>query len=162
MRSAHGERTHSMSITTTSVASVLNALIEVCKDGQEGFQSAAENVERADVKAFLNELSRERRTFASDLQALAVSLGDEPATYGGCGGGMHRGWMDLRAALAEGDEHAILAECEHGEDAASAEYREAVGHDDLPWAVRRVVRQQYMAIQGSHDRVRDMRDSFTI
>ncbi|MEA3208034.1 MAG: hypothetical protein QOE70_1091 [Chthoniobacter sp.] len=152
--------TKSMSTTTASLASVLNSLIETCKDGQEGFRNAAENVKDADLKSLFSELSMQRRQFITELQVLVRGLGEETEKTGSVAGALHRGWIDLKAALTSGDEHAILAECERGEDSAVAEYRDALAHGDLPANVRGVLRQQSMAVQAAHDRVRDLRDRF--
>lgn len=154
------ERTQCMSTTITSIGSLLNSLIEICKDGEEGFRNAAENVRNPELKSLFDELSLQRRNFAADLQALVVSVGEEAEKSGSISGVIHRGWMDLKAAFTKGDDHAIVVECERGEDTAVAEYRDALSYDGLPPAVRAAVRQQYMAIQSAHDRVRDMRDSF--
>ena len=150
-----------MSTTTKSIASVLNSLIETCKDGQEGFRTAAENVKSTDFKELFSELSIQREQFAGELQRLVLGLGEEVETSGSFGGTLRRGWMDLKAAITGGDEHAILVECERGEDAAAvAEYRDALEHDELPSNVRHVIQQQYMSVQAAHDRVRDLRDRF--
>jgi uncharacterized protein (TIGR02284 family) len=57
-----------------------------------------------------------------------------------------------------GDEHAILAECERGEDSAVEEFQKAV-NDDLPPALQEVVSRQYAEIKAAHDRIRDLRDA---
>jgi uncharacterized protein (TIGR02284 family) len=44
--------------------SVLEDLIETCKDGQKGYQDAAEHVKRPDLKTFFNEQRLERGQFA--------------------------------------------------------------------------------------------------
>jgi uncharacterized protein (TIGR02284 family) len=149
-----------MSTTTHSIASVLNSLIETCKDGQEGFRNAAENVKDADFKSLFSELSMQRQQFVSELQTLVRGLGEGMEETGSVAGALHRGWIDLKASLTSGDEHAILSECERGEDSAVAEYREALEHGDLPANLRAVIRQQFMGVQASHDRVRDLRDRF--
>lgn len=149
-----------MSTNTASVASVLNSLIETCKDGEEGFQQAAENVNNPDFKSLFVELSAQRRQFASQLQSLVVGLGEESETSGSTAGALHRGWIDLKSSLTSGDEHAILAECERGEDSAVAEYREALAHDELPVNIRLAVEEQSHGVQAAHDRVRDLRDRF--
>jgi len=148
-----------MSTTTTSIASTLNALIETCKDGQNGFHHASENVKAADFKALFAELSMQRQQYASELQALVVTLGEDSEKSGSIAGALHRGWIDLKSALTSGDDHAILAECERGEDSAVAEYREALDRSDLPAAVQAVVRRQADGVQASHDRVRALRDA---
>lgn len=149
-----------MSTTTTSTSSILNSLIETCKDGQYGFQSAADTVSNADLRTLFNELSAQRAQFIEPLQNIVRSLGEDIEKSGSLAGTLHRGWIDIKAALSTGDEHAILAECERGEDSAVAEYREALEHAEMPAHVRALVREQSMAVQAAHDRVRELRDRF--
>lgn len=149
-----------MSTTTTSIASVLNSLVETCKDGQYGFQSAAETVKNPDFKSLFSELSMQRQQYVVELQRLVAGLGEQTEKSGSLAGALHRGWIDIKAALSSGDEHAILAECERGEDSAVAEYRDALSHDELPADIRAVIHQQSMGVQAAHDRVRDLRDRF--
>jgi uncharacterized protein (TIGR02284 family) len=148
-----------MAITTKSISSVLNSLIETCKDGQHGFGTAAEDVKDASLKSLFQELSMERGRFVDELQHLVRSVGEEVEQSGSTAGVLHRAWIDLKSAISSGSEHAILAECERGEDSAVAEYRDALEHD-LPARIRAVVQQQYVAVQQAHDRVRDLRDSY--
>jgi len=149
-----------MSTTTASIASILNSLIETCKDGQYGFQSAADTVSNADLRTLFNELSAQRAQFIPPLQNVVSSLGEDTEKTGSLVGTLHRGWIDIKAALSTGDEHAILAECERGEDSAVAEYREALEHTELPENLRSLLQEQFMAVQAAHDRVRDLRDRF--
>ncbi len=149
-----------MSTTTTSTASVLNDLIETCKDGQYGFQSAAETVKSADFKSLFAELSTQRQQYITDLQNFVLGLGEDTEKSGSLVGTLHRGWIDIKAALSSGDEHAILSECERGEDSAVAAYRDALAHDDLPVDVRNLIQHQAAGVQAAHDRVRDLRDRF--
>jgi uncharacterized protein (TIGR02284 family) len=147
-----------MSTTTSSIASVLNSLIETCKDGQNGFRDAAENVGNSDLKALFSEYSMQRQQFVTELQSLTASLGESAEDSGSVAGALHRGWIDLKAALTSREDHAILAECERGEDSAVSEYRDALEHDDLPANIRDVIQRQYVSVQAAHDRVRDLRD----
>lgn len=147
-----------MSTTTGSIASVLNSLIETCKDGQEGFRSAAEDVENPALKSLFSELSMQREQFASELQVLVRGFGEEYEKSGSVAGAMHRGWIDLKSALSSGDDHSVLVECERGEDSAVAEYQDALEHDELPENIQHAIQRQYIEVQAAHDRVRDLRD----
>ncbi len=140
--------------------SVLNNLIEILKDGQEGFKASANDVESPELKRVFNEYSLQRSGFAGELQALVVSLGEsKPQTEGSVAGALHRGWINLKSALASRDAHAILAECERGEDSAVANYREALEDADLPSNLRAILEKQLAAVKAAHDRVRMLRDS---
>jgi uncharacterized protein (TIGR02284 family) len=107
-----------------------------------------------------DDYSRERGSFVVELQTLIAGLGVEPEHTGSVAGALHRGWIDLKSALSQGDEHAVLAECERGEDSAVAEYKEALLHEELPPNVRDVVNRQYARVQDAHNRIRDLRDSW--
>src|SRR5207249_10642884 len=107
--------------------STINDLIETLKDGQEGFRQAAEAVADPKLKSLFNEYSLQRARFAGELQSQAVALGEsKPEDSGSAAGAMHRAWINLKSAIAKHDGHAILAECERGEDSAVEEYERAV------------------------------------
>ena len=142
---------------------ILNDLIETLKDGQEGFRAAAADIDSSELKTLFGEYSLQRSKFAGELQALAHSLGEkEPATTGTVAASLHRGWINLKAALTSKDEHAILAECERGEDSAVAEYGRAIKAGSLPSDVRATIQTQSVAVQAAHDRIRDLRDSLAV
>ena len=143
--------------TTTST---LNDLIETLKDGQDGFRTASEAVRASNLKTVFNEYSLQRSKFAGELQALAHSVGEkDPESTGSVAAAMHRGWINLKSAVTSQDDHAILAECERGEDSAVAEYRKALESEGLPGNVVQTIQTQFTAVQAAHDRVRDLRDS---
>jgi uncharacterized protein (TIGR02284 family) len=64
----------------------------------------------------------------------------------------------LKSAITKGDDHAILTECERGEDSAVAEYKKAID-DGLSAPVREIVSRQYSEIKNAHDRINDLRDT---
>jgi uncharacterized protein (TIGR02284 family) len=140
------------------VISTLNGLIETCKDGQEGFQTAAEGVERSDLKTLFYEFSQQRAEFAGVLQELVRSLGGDPEHSGSMSGAIHRGWIDIKSAVTGQDDEAILNECERGEDSAKDTYREAM-EMNLPANIADVISQQSQAILAAHNRIRSLRDA---
>lgn len=142
------------------VISVVNGLIETCKDGQDGFAQAAEAVKTSDLKTVFYEFSQERSGFVGDLQVLVRSLGGTPETGGSFTGAIHRGWIGLKAAVTGNDDKAILNECEAGEDSAKSAYKNALA-EPLPANVKEILDTQYAAVMRSHDRIKALRDSAT-
>jgi uncharacterized protein (TIGR02284 family) len=139
--------------------SVLDELIETLKDGEEGFKQAAETVKDPQLKSLFNGYSQQRSRFASALQNEIRSLGQtEPEDSSSTAGALHRGWINLKSALTGGDDHAILAECERGEDSAVEEYKKAL-NDDLSPGIYELVSRQYTDIKAAHDRIRNLRDT---
>jgi uncharacterized protein (TIGR02284 family) len=136
-----------------AVISTLNNLIETCRDGQEGFRTAAGHVSTHEMKELLHGYSLQRSGFAGELQDEVRRLGGEPAEAGSLAASLHRGWIDLKSAVAGGDERAVLEECERGEEAAVRAYRGALDAD-LPAAVRALVERQFAEVKKAHDRLR--------
>jgi uncharacterized protein (TIGR02284 family) len=142
------------------IISTLNSLIETLKDGQEGFKQAAEAVKDSNLKSLFAEFSLQRSRFAGELQAEARQFGEsDPEDSSSTAGAMHRAWINLKSALTSGDDHAILAECERGEDSAIKEYKEALEDEDLAASVRGVVSRQYSEVKAAHDRIKQLRDT---
>ncbi|MEY2479993.1 MAG: hypothetical protein QOI04_920 [Verrucomicrobiota bacterium] len=139
------------------IISTINSLIETLKDGQEGFKQAAEAVKDAELKSLFNQFSQQRSKFASELQNEARLFGEaKPETSSSAAGAMHRTWINIKSAITSGDDHAILEECERGEDSAVKEYKKAM-EENLP--IRDVVSRQYSEVKAAHDRIRDLRDA---
>ena len=139
--------------------STLNGLIHTCKDGEEGFRAAAENMDDEDTQKLLTEYSLGRARFVEELQSAVEALGDsDPEDSGTVTGAVHRGWIDLKAALLDGDPHAILVECERGEGSAVADYETAL-KGDLAANVREMISRQYAAVLQAHEAVRKLSDA---
>ena len=145
---------------TTETISTLNSLIETLKDGQEGFRQAAEAVKDSQLKSLFNEFSLQRSKFAGELQSHAIQLGESnPEDSSSTAGALHRAWINMKSAITSQDDHAILAECERGEDSAVGEYKKAMEDVELPSSVRDVVSRQYTDVKAAHDKVKALRDA---
>jgi len=141
------------------IISTLNALIETSKDGEEGFRSAAENVEDSRLKTFFLHRSQEVGSSVRELQDLVRSLGGEPAESSSIGGTLHRRWIDIKTAFTRNDTVAVLNETERGEDVALSAYRKAA-EQELPTHVKFVVVRQLEGAKRNHDQVKQLRDAF--
>jgi uncharacterized protein (TIGR02284 family) len=148
-------------VTNDNTISVLNNLIETLKDGEKGFKSAAEGVKSSSIRTRFLDYSRERGQMASELQAEVRRLGGDPDKSGSMSGSLHRGWLDLKAALSGHDDHAVVAEAERGEDVAKSVYENAL-KENLPASTQAIVQQQAVKIRRVHDDVRAIRDGQTV
>jgi uncharacterized protein (TIGR02284 family) len=136
---------------------VLKSLAEISRDGEAGFKAAADSVKDARIKSTLTAAAGRCATGAAELEREIAKLGGTPSGSGSVTGALHRTWTDIKAAVT-GDDKAILAECERGEDAAKAAYEKAL-QEDLPVDVVDVVRRQYQGVRQNRDLIRDMRDA---
>jgi uncharacterized protein (TIGR02284 family) len=140
------------------VISTLNNLIETCRDGQNGFQSAADGVKNPELKSLFYSYSQQRAKFVGELQDEVRRLGGDPETTGSVAATLHRGWIDIKSAVTGGDEGSIISECERGEDSAVSNYRDALDKD-LPANVRSIVERQFSQVKEAHDRIRSLERS---
>jgi uncharacterized protein (TIGR02284 family) len=144
--------------TAQEVESTLNHLIEICRDGQKGFEAAAKAMTDSSLQAELTQYSLQRQRFAADLKLILDSMGESPHEDGSVAGALHRGWINLKAAIAGNNRYAVLAECERGEDSAIKAYREAIS-STLSTGLETLVESQYEQVQRVHDRVKELRDA---
>jgi uncharacterized protein (TIGR02284 family) len=142
------------------IISTINGLIETLKDGQQGFREASEAVKDTQLKSLFNEYSLQRAQFAGELQSKAIGLGEhDPEDSSSTAGAMHRAWINLKSAITSQDDHAILAECERGEDSAVAEYKKAMEEQELSAPIRETISRQYADVKSAHDRIKALRDA---
>jgi uncharacterized protein (TIGR02284 family) len=142
--------------SNNEVVSILNDLIATCEDGASGFRTAAEAVGQPEARVMLEERARRIDQSRVELADLVHRLGAVPAEHGHAAAGLHRGWINLRSAVAGRTDAGILAEVERGEENAVKHYRDAL-NADLPADVRMVVQAQARGAEMNLTRVQGLR-----
>ena len=138
---------------------IVQELVDVCRDGQNGYRDAAEHVTDTNLRHFFNQQSLERAGFAGELEQELISLGEpSPDRLGSIAGGIRRAWVDVKTILGGGDQ-AILGSVEAGEDSAVKSYKEALEWRSLPEHLATLIRRQLVSIQAAHDHIRSLRDA---
>lgn len=138
---------------TDKAVSILNDLIQTCRDGEEGFKTAADGVQDSNLKSLFTQYSQQRANFARVLEEEVVRLGAKPEERGSVSGALHRGWINIKAAVTGKSDDAIISEAERGEDVAKEAYQKAL-NQALPVSALSVVQQQATQVLEAHDRVR--------
>lgn len=122
--------------TKDEVISDLKELLAIVNDGKEGYQTAAEATESADLQALFLRLSGERIVYAAELKEHIAQHGAEADNEsGGLLGGLHRTWLNLKQALSSKEDKALLDAIVTGErtaiekfDACIADYADHADH----------------------------------
>jgi uncharacterized protein (TIGR02284 family) len=148
-----------MKLSNDKSIEVLNDLIETCRDGQQGYATAAKDAKDAELMRVFTHYSAQRGDYVRELQERVRELGGDPDKHGTVSGTLHRGWVNLKTALTTQEPHAVLAECERGEDAAVQNYRDAMQSAELDMASRSLVQKQAAGVKEAHDRIKELRDS---
>ncbi len=138
------------------VISALNDLIETCKDGEQGFRTAAEGVGNSELRTLFNMYAQQRARMGAELNNEVLRRGGDPAKTGHVSATFHRGWIDLKQAVTGKNETSIIDECERGEDSAKANYENAL-KKTLPSDLLSLVQQQFSEVKDAHDRIRAMK-----
>lgn len=133
-------------------------LIEINIDSSKGFKAAADKIENREIAGMFRQCATEREQNATQLQSLVRVNGEDSEDNGSIRGTMHRWWLEIRGTVQQGDEHAVLAEAERGEDAIKHRYEDTL-KETAGSAVNSVLQKQYAEVKSRHDQIRDMRDA---
>jgi uncharacterized protein (TIGR02284 family) len=150
-----------MKLSDDTALNGLNQLLQVCRASQRGYQQAVTNASDPDLARLFSDYAGQRSKYIAELEDRIRTLRSDPAQGTLPGASMHQGWMEVKSASAFAPLHALLEECERGEDMAVAAYRTALQQRDMDEQSRRLIQRQYEGVQAAHDRVRQLRDSAT-
>ncbi|PTR10644.1 uncharacterized protein (TIGR02284 family) [Nitrosospira sp. Nsp5] len=140
------------------IVSVLNGLIEISRDGAEGFRTCAEDVDDAALKLYFRNRAESCEKAIHELNTEVRRHGGDPDPDGTLTGTLHRAWVNLKTAIISQDNLTVLEECERGEAAAVVAYENAL-REELPGELRALIDTQLDGAKRNHDRVRQMRDT---
>lgn len=133
---------------------VLEHLVEICRDGERGFQAAAQYVHTPELRVLFTQLAEQRHTFAFDLEPHVNRLGGSTLATGTGAGAVHRGWMNVKAHVPGHHDEAIVTEAERGEHAAMKAYDDAL-NGVLPPTVIAIVEAQREQMRVTQERIRE-------
>ena len=131
---------------------LLNELTHVSKSGELGYRTAAADVRNSQLQSVFSEYAKQRGTCVHQLQSEVERLGGVAVDSGTITAAVHRGWIDLKAALSGGDGGAIIAACETGEDYTLAAFERAV-NAGITGETLAIVEKQCGKIKEAHTRL---------
>jgi uncharacterized protein (TIGR02284 family) len=152
---------HIETTTTKETIEILNDLVAINNDRIVGYTKAIEETkaEDNDLKSLFTSMIDESRKIRLDLANEVQSLGGEYDRDTTVSGKLYRAWMDVRAVFSGHDRHAVLANCERGEDAAQSAYKDALSDNEVPAYIRALLEKQKQELRRSHDKIKALRDA---
>jgi len=148
---------------TKETIEVLNDLIQINNDRIVGYEKAIKETTQPgdeDLKvlyaSMIAESHRIKIALATEVQTMGADVEQGTTTSGK----IYRAWMDVKAVFGGHDRHAVLANCEAGEDAAQRAYRMALEHEALPAYIRELLVRQQQSLKESHDEIKALRDQY--
>ena len=135
---------------------VLNDLITTTIDSADGFERAAEDAQSGRFSARFREFAAERRRAVAMLQDKVRGFGGTPNDDGSLTAGLHRRWLDLKAAITQNDvgdarDRAVIQEVERGEDWLKGKYDAALDDIALSKEALDAIGDAYRSVRAGHD-----------
>jgi len=125
----------------------LQKIIEICKDGVKGYETAAENIRNDEMKTLFLRLSQQRKAFIEDLKNEALKLGIEPEESASVQGFFHRSWIATKAVFSNNSNEKVIEESMTGEKAALETYDEVLGAPEIPRYLKELLVEQQRLIK---------------
>ena len=144
------------------VVEVLNDLVMINNDRITGYQRAIKELKSDDddLKSLFDQMIIESQQIKSDLAHEIQVLHGNVEQGTTQSGKIYRAWMDVKAVFTGESRHAVLANCETGEDAAQKAYKKALETERLPGFLRDLLTRQQETLRDSHDEIRDLRNQY--
>lgn len=136
-------------MNTKSVKNNLNNVLDICRDGAEGYNHAADRLDNPEISTIFRRLSQQRKLFAEELKNEARDLGVELNDSGTVKGFLHRNWLDLKSKVAKDDLSTVVNTAKTGEHKAVETYDEAINDEDMPEYIKDKLKGQREMIQGT-------------
>jgi uncharacterized protein (TIGR02284 family) len=145
-----------MAIATTGIEEMVRDLIQICRQGEQGFAAAANAIIGRELKQEFRTYSIERAGFAEALMDALDDLGYEPSAPN-APAEEALSWTSLIELNAD-NEHAVMVACEHGENAAREAYVELI-RADAPQRIADLMSDQFPIIEATRERIRELRET---
>lgn len=147
-----------MTASDKKTIQTLDRLYRLCKAGQWGFQTVAENAQNRGLKVLLKSFAQQRADFAQELADEIERLSGSSSGRRSLRGIVHRGRINIRATLTIGArnvEELILREARIGENVVGKAYEKAL-ESGLPAESREIVDNHYRQIMAVRDQIENM------
>jgi len=136
--------------TRGEVLDQLNRLLTDTRDGEKGYQEAADSVKDTELKSMFLAQSRQRGEFALELDREIRTLGGDPDNTTSLAADLHRAWINIKSTFASNDDKATVQECQRGDQEALENYNAVLQETDLVASTRELLLRQKQSIESAH------------
>lgn len=149
-----------MNTDNKNIIDKLNHLIKRNYDAEYGYKDAVEDVNDPQLQTMFKAYEEQRYRFGHELKGEIQNLGGEVNKKGTTlAGDIHRKWMDLKAAISNHNEEAILEECRRGEMTSWEDYNEALSLENLPASTYMILKDHKAKIDESLYQIMELKDN---
>ena len=96
----------------------------------------------------------------SELESEVKRLGGTPEEGTMILGKLHRGWMDIKAAITGSDSESILSSCKYGEQTIIKAYEDALGEEveEVDYEQKAMLNRQLNLLRNDYEKVKTMQE----
>ena len=136
---------------------IVQNIVKTLEDGRAGYTEAA-SLMREDgndeLAARFESLADQRERFTSEIVQFASAKDVDIEVEGSLAGDLHRVWMELKSAVTDADEEAILEAIRNAEDHATMEYRDVL-ESDMDDDLEALLQRQHDAIHDAYHEIKE-------
>ena len=136
--------------THSEILDRLNTLLTRTRDGERGYQEAAENAKDAELKSLFLTQSRQRSEYATEIDREIRTLGGDPENSTSLTADLHRAWINIKSTFTGNNDKAVVEECKRGDGQALEDYQEILQSTSLTASTRELLLLQKERIESAH------------
>src|SRR5690606_31541948 len=110
---------------------VLQDIVDTCRDGVKGYETAAGEINDDSIRTLFLRLSQQRKGFIEELKNEALKLGIELNGSGSKKGFFHQTWIAAKSSLTGNSRDNLIGEAMDGEKKAIEVYAKSYGSQDV-------------------------------
>jgi uncharacterized protein (TIGR02284 family) len=158
-KSPNGFSKHKNMDTNESI-DILNNLIVLNNDRIDGYKAAYSETYKEELRDLFTKLQQTSHECKGELESEVKRLGGTPEEGTMILGKLHRGWMDIKAAILGSDSEAILGSCEYGEQTIIKAYEDALVEniEEVTFEQKTMLNHQLMLLKEDYEKVKSMQD----
>ena len=137
----------------------LEEIIDICNDGVNGYETAADKVEDKDesIKTLFLRLSQQRKGFIEKIKTEGIRLGLEFKETGTVKGFFHRTWLTARANFSSDEKEKVIEEAMTGEKKALEVYTKVMADPKIPDYLLETLEEQHGLIKVALQQLSDLK-----
>ena len=137
---------------------ILNNLIVLHIDRIDGYKAAYTETYKEELRSMFTELQETSSQCKTELEAEVKRLGGTPEEGTMILGKLHRGWMDIKAAITGSDSDSILNSCKYGEQTIIKAYEDALDEEmeEVDHEQKAMISRQLNLLERDYEKVKTM------
>lgn len=137
----------------------LRAIVKYCNNGFAGYAEIAKKTNSVELKKIFNTLSRQRKSFAEQLNSEIIMSGGKRVTNGSTEGRMHQLWLNLNAYFSNNDLSKMTKVAIEGEQFILDRLTESLTDKNIPSYIREILIEQHAMVNSAHSTLSEILES---